>query len=253
MFLNLFLFYLFESYSRLLWQTWITGAWETPSLLKSLGFLLEFWLIVKMQPFVWSPLVRLFPSPPVPLSILCWLYRAHQLQLVSPSLSCSKVINFLTRSRYLSFFSSSFRYILWSAGTAKSTIRQVLFFLLTITTFGHLAEIRRSVLLLFLFHSWRDFHTSFNWWLFIECECFQGFLGIQDSSQYFSCVVVSMVLIQFFLCSLVRPNFLIGFRGPFQVNQLKFVLPSVSCSTVYFSSWERSEYLSIFSTSLFFF
>ena len=36
--------------------------------------------------------------------------------------------NYLARSRYLSFFSHSFSFILWSAGTAKSTILQVLFF-----------------------------------------------------------------------------------------------------------------------------
>ena len=36
--------------------------------------------------------------------------------------------NFLPRSRYLFFFSLSFSFILWSAGTAKSTILQVLFF-----------------------------------------------------------------------------------------------------------------------------
>ena len=36
--------------------------------------------------------------------------------------------NSLARSRYLSFFSLSFSFILWSAGTAKSTIFQVLFF-----------------------------------------------------------------------------------------------------------------------------
>ena len=34
----------------------------------------------------------------------------------------------LARSRYLSFFPYSFRFILWSAGTAKSTILQILFF-----------------------------------------------------------------------------------------------------------------------------
>ena len=38
--------------------------------------------------------------------------------------------NSLAKSRYLSFFSLSFRFILWSAGTAKSTILQ--FFLLII-------------------------------------------------------------------------------------------------------------------------
>ena len=36
--------------------------------------------------------------------------------------------NSLARSRYLSFFSLSFRFILWTAGTAMSTILQILFF-----------------------------------------------------------------------------------------------------------------------------
>ena len=38
------------------------------------------------------------------------------------------VFNPLARSGYLSFFSDSFSFILWSAGTAKSTILQILFF-----------------------------------------------------------------------------------------------------------------------------
>ena len=53
--------------------------------------------------------------------------------------------NLLARSRYLSFFSHSFSFILWSAGTAKSTILQVLFFLLIIIRSGLLAEITWSV------------------------------------------------------------------------------------------------------------
>ena len=40
--------------------------------------------------------------------------------------------NSLARSRYLSFFSHSFSIILWSAGTAKSTILQVLFFVVVV-------------------------------------------------------------------------------------------------------------------------
>ena len=44
--------------------------------------------------------------------------------------------NALERSRYLSFFSHSFSFILWSAGTAKSIILQVLFFLLIINRSG---------------------------------------------------------------------------------------------------------------------
>ena len=53
--------------------------------------------------------------------------------------------NSLARSRYLSFFSHSFSFILWSAGTARSTILQVFFFLLIIIRSGLLAEIRWSV------------------------------------------------------------------------------------------------------------
>ena len=57
--------------------------------------------------------------------------------------------NSLARSRYLSFFSHSFSLILWSAGTAKSTILQVLFFLLLIIiTSGLLAGIRWFVCML---------------------------------------------------------------------------------------------------------
>ena len=56
--------------------------------------------------------------------------------------------NSLARSRYLSFFSLSFRFILWSAGTSKSTILQFLFLLLIIMRSGLLAGIRRSVCML---------------------------------------------------------------------------------------------------------
>ena len=44
--------------------------------------------------------------------------------------------NSLARSRYLSLFSHSFRFTLWSAGTAKSTILQIFFFLLIIIRSG---------------------------------------------------------------------------------------------------------------------
>ena len=56
--------------------------------------------------------------------------------------------NSLARSRYLSYFSLSFRFILWSAGTAKSIILQILFLLLIIMRSGLLAGIRWSVCIL---------------------------------------------------------------------------------------------------------
>ena len=52
--------------------------------------------------------------------------------------------NSLARSRYLSLFLHSFNFIQWSAGTAKSTILQVLSLLLIIKKSGHLAEITWS-------------------------------------------------------------------------------------------------------------
>ena len=53
--------------------------------------------------------------------------------------------NSLTRSRHLSFFSNSLRFILWSARTEKSIILQIVFFLLIIIMSGLLAGIRWSV------------------------------------------------------------------------------------------------------------
>ena len=67
--------------------------------------------------------------------------------------------NSLARSKYLSFFAHSFRFILWSAGTAKLTILQILFFLLIIIRSGLLAGIRRSVCML---KSQRSLCVSFS-------------------------------------------------------------------------------------------
>ena len=61
--------------------------------------------------------------------------------------------NSLGRFRYLSFFSFSFNFILWSAGTEKSTILQVLFFFIIIDYYyvwssGRLTEISWFVCIL---------------------------------------------------------------------------------------------------------
>ena len=93
--------------------------------------------------------------------------------------------NSQARSRYLSFFLHSFSFILWSAGTAKSTILQVLFFcwlLLGLVFWPRLGDpcVCQSpigvyvcyfqglllLLLLLLFYSLRFFHISVNWWFF---------------------------------------------------------------------------------------
>ena len=53
--------------------------------------------------------------------------------------------NFLVSSGYLSLFSHSFNFTLWSTGTTKFTILQVLSFLLIIIRSGRLAKIRGSI------------------------------------------------------------------------------------------------------------
>ena len=47
-----------------------TGVWVTGRLLKTPGLFLVFWPFSIMLTFGWSPPVRLFPSPPVPLVIV---------------------------------------------------------------------------------------------------------------------------------------------------------------------------------------
>ena len=82
------------------------GVWVTASLLMPPGLFTVFWPISEMLYFGWSALVLLFPSPPVPESILWWLHRAQQLQRISPSLTCS-IDSFQFSSKvkvFISFF-----------------------------------------------------------------------------------------------------------------------------------------------------
>ena len=90
----------------------------------------------------------------------------------------------LARSRYFSHFSLSFSFTLWSAGTAKSTIRQVLFFFcwlsLGLVVWPKLdvplvsQNLREFVRLIFQDEFWvyyyysliRVFHISVRWWCF---------------------------------------------------------------------------------------
>ena len=64
--------------------------------------------------------------------------------------------NTLARSRYSSFFSLYFRFILWSTGTAKSTILKILFFFFCLL-WG---------LVFWPGYSFRIFHNGVSWWFF---------------------------------------------------------------------------------------
>ena len=82
-----------------------------------------------MYCFGWFPLVFLFPSPPVSVSIFGDYTKSTNYNWSHRHLSCSIVFfNSRARSSYLSLFSLSFDFTLWSAGTAKSTICKFSFF-----------------------------------------------------------------------------------------------------------------------------
>ena len=99
--------------------------------------------------FGWSPLVLLFTSPPIFVSILRWLYQEHQLQLVSPSFLCSTIFLFPSKVLVFIFLFTFFQFYSKVSrdskvyNSAKSLF--FLFLLLIITKSGRLAEIRWSI------------------------------------------------------------------------------------------------------------
>ena len=75
-------------------------------------------------------------STPPPTSKSSWLFNYALVTVPDAPITIGIIVtcmfhsffNSLARSRYLSFLSHSFSFILWSFRTAKSTILQVLFF-----------------------------------------------------------------------------------------------------------------------------
>ena len=81
----------------------------------------------------------------------------------------------LARSRYLSFFSLSFGFILWSDGTAKSTILQILFFLYCCWLLWGLVfwpGLGDSFVLLLLLLFWIRFSRLYTHQLIFASVCF---------------------------------------------------------------------------------
>ena len=138
----------------------------------------------------------LFQTLPVPLPLLQWLYRVHRLQLVSPSPSCSIVFSVLYQclGTYLAF---RFPSVLLSA---KSTIRQDLCFLLTITRSGRLAEIRWSVcILIFQRTLWFSFSRTDSG--LSICHLFPwSNLNYLHCSQWITFPTQSCLLLYYFCC-----------------------------------------------------
>ena len=123
-----------------------TGVWVKASLLQSPGLFSLFW------PF-YNAVVWMVSTRP-PTSKFSSPFNNPFVTVSKAAITIGIIIifmfhsffNSLARAKCLSFFSHSFSFILWSAGTAKSAFLQVLFFLLLITIrSGLLAEIRWSV------------------------------------------------------------------------------------------------------------
>ena len=137
-----------------------TKFWATASLLK-FPWLLN--ILADLNDAVVWMVVLLFPSPPVPLLILWWLYEDYHIQWVWLSLSCSTVsfVPLQGQGIFPFFFSVSFSSTMWSAGTANSTILQILFsFMLIIIRSWLLAKFRWSVCIP---KSQRRLYASFSW------------------------------------------------------------------------------------------
>ena len=92
-----------------------------------------------------NPLVTVTNAPIIIGTIVTFMFHSYFISLA--------------RSRYLTLFSLSFRFILLSAGTAKSTILHILVFLLIIMRSGLLVGIKWSVCML---KSHRSLYESFS-------------------------------------------------------------------------------------------
>ena len=77
---------------------------------------------------VWTPLVLLiFKSFSPRINLFGTVPKVPITTGTTVPFMFHSFFNSLARSRYLSFFSLSFHFTLWTAGTAKFTVRQVLF------------------------------------------------------------------------------------------------------------------------------
>ena len=154
-----------------------------------------------MLSFGWSSLVLLFPSP---FTSLWWLFRTHQLQLVSPSLSCSIVFSVLYQGLgiYLSFR------FLWFLLCGLPERQNQLFgrfsfflFLLTITRSDHLAEIGWSV---YISKSQRSLCVSFSradsWLSIYHSFIWLNFNFLHNSQCFPHPVVFSLILFFAIIC-----------------------------------------------------
>ena len=123
----------------IIWHIW---EFFPSSLLKSAELFSAFWPILIMLWFEWLLLVFLFPNPPVLVPIL--ESSAPTTISITIIFMFHSLFSVLLQGLRTYLFLLSFSFSQWSAETAKSTIRHLLFFvcLLTIPEFGSLTLIR---------------------------------------------------------------------------------------------------------------
>ena len=156
--------------------------------------------------------------------------------------------NSLARSKYLSFFSLSFRFIRWSAGTAKSTILQILFLLLIIMRSGLLAGIRWSVVCMLKSHRylWKSFSRTgaglciyhlFVWsnWNFLHISQLITLPTQSCLALYSVCACLLHSLIMWLIVSSLSPHSLhLLFCCVLSILALIwFVLMALSCAAIW--------------------
>ena len=129
-----------------------TGFWVTASLLLSLDFEWQHvsWTLLSILAILNCAVVWMVSTcPPTCKSsspfhnLLVTVLKAPFMIGTIVTFIFHSFFNSLARSRYLSFFSHSFCFILWSARAGKSAILQILFFIIIINIrSGLLAEIK---------------------------------------------------------------------------------------------------------------
>ena len=78
---------------------------------------------------VWIISTRPLPNLPVPVLVLSWLYRTYQFSFGGTVIFMFySFFQFFSKVYVLIYLFAFFQFTLWSVGTAKSTMRQVLLF-----------------------------------------------------------------------------------------------------------------------------
>ena len=127
------------------WQQVLSGLQQVLSGLRILAILSNavIWIVSSnsSRPFN-NPLV-IVPKAPITIgTIVTFMFHSF--------------FNSLARSH-------SFRFILWYAGAAKSTISQILFF---VVDYYKVWSSGRDKCIIIIMYSWRVFHISVSWWSF---------------------------------------------------------------------------------------